>query len=194
MFSAKDGAGNDLTEVKVSIGDKVLATRLDGKAIELDPGEYVVKLEAGGRTIDKTVVVAEGQKSRTVDVVFDDPKAPPKGPETERSLAAPAWACLGVGGAGLVAFAVLQGIAQSEYADLEEGCGSTKSCSDDDLAPTEAKFIASGAMLAVGGAGLVTAVVLFIVDATATPSSDVGVSVELAPDRAFFRIAFPIGG
>jgi len=168
VFSVKDASGNDLADVKVSAGGTIIVEKLDGSAVFLDPGEYTLVFEAGGKQAEKKVIVAEGQKARAIDVVIGEPATKPAAPSVsaEGGVYVPPIVLVSIGAAGLAAFAALQGIAQGEYAELEDGCGATKSCTDDDVSGTRTKFIASGVMLGVGGAAVATAVILWIVDAT----------------------------
>ncbi|NUP10955.1 MAG: hypothetical protein HOW73_33330 [Polyangiaceae bacterium] len=198
VFSAKDGAGNDLVEVEVSSDGRVLTKRLDGTTLSLDPGQYVFRFVAPRQPPqEKSVVIAEGQKSRAIDIVFaeaDNP-APPNQNTTSANLVVPAWITLGVGAGGLVAFGVLQGIGQSEYSDLEDTCGTTHSCTDEQIDPVQTKLVASIPLLGVGAAGVVTATVLFIVDATSdAPEKAARPTVDLqwGSDFAFATITFPL--
>jgi hypothetical protein len=178
VFEAKDESGADLTDVRVSVGDRVLATRLDGVAVDVDPGELTLRFEAPGRVpVEQKVVVAEGQKARGIRVELRS--VGPAGPDASAGPAATAsgspvpWAFLGVGVAGVAAFGILQGVAQSNYADLEDGCGVTRTCTEDELAPVRGQFVGSAIALGIGGAALITAAVLFVVDAAdpAPPST-----------------------
>lgn len=72
-FAAKDAAGNDLTEVKVSVDGAVVRETLDGGAIAIDPGRHTVVFEHDGQpTISNTVLISEGEKARRVEVRFGD--------------------------------------------------------------------------------------------------------------------------
>ncbi len=65
VFEAKDAAGNDLSEVKVTMDGKPLADRLEGTAISLDPGSHQFHFEAAGfAAVDKSYVLREGEKDR----------------------------------------------------------------------------------------------------------------------------------
>lgn len=183
VFSAKDAAGNDLSDVTVSAGGKTIVEKLDGSAVFLDPGEYTLVFESAGKQAEKKVIVAEGQKARAIDVVIGAPAKTPgdAAAKPESGVYAAPIVLVSIGAAGLVGFAVLQGIAQSEYGDLEDGCGRTRSCTDDEVSGTRTKFIVSGVMLGVGGASVATAAILWIVDAAteksptkATPLAGVG--------------------
>ena len=197
VFTVKDETGGDLTDVRVTANGQLVADRLDGTAVSIDPGEYELRFEARGIGVaQQTILVVEGQKSRLVEVVLGGgvPQRPAQ-KAAPSSLAPFAWTAFGIGGAGLVTFAALQGVAQSEYADFEDSCGHTRACSDEDVAPTRDKFIASMAMLGVGGAGIATAAILLIVDATSKEQTDAAarprIDVALWPTGAALRIALP---
>jgi len=72
VFEAKDGSGNDLSAVQVRMDGQPLADRLEGTAVQVDPGEHHFTFtDADGLTrVDKTVVVREGDKDRHVRVVL----------------------------------------------------------------------------------------------------------------------------
>ena len=71
VFEAKDGAGNDLTAVKVTMDGKPLAERLEGTAISLDPGEHKFVFEVAGQApITKTIVLRVGEKERRERIVI----------------------------------------------------------------------------------------------------------------------------
>jgi hypothetical protein len=90
--------GQDHSEVVVSMEGQVLTRRLDGRALELDPGEYEFVFEsATGQTLSRTITVREGEKARLVSVAFVSPDAqasaerpaPPPPPEAPVSLERP---------------------------------------------------------------------------------------------------------
>jgi hypothetical protein len=78
VLIAKDAAGASLTDVSVTIDGKPLTARLDGTAVDVDPGahEFVFTLQDGTKT-QKSIVVAEGQKAQAVAVAFAGVGAPP---------------------------------------------------------------------------------------------------------------------
>lgn len=67
-----DASGNDVTNARVSVDDKVIASTLDGTPIALDPGAYELKFEVEGKpTITQKVVIASGERNRPVVVSFN---------------------------------------------------------------------------------------------------------------------------
>jgi len=196
VFTAKDAAGNDLSEVRVTANGKPLLEKLDGSSVFVDPGECTLVFESGGKQTEKKIVVAEGQKARAVDVVIGGERMsePPTTADMEAGPYVAPIVLVSIGAAGLIAFAVLQGVAQSEYADIEQGCGATRSCNDDEVSGTETKFIASGVMLGVGGAAVATAAILWIVDAASAPDSGpqkASVSGAVTREGGFVGVSIP---
>jgi hypothetical protein len=71
VFGAKDKGGRDLFDVNVSVDGETIVTKLDGKAVFIDPGRHTFKLEtAGAPPVTDTILVKEGEKSRVVNVTF----------------------------------------------------------------------------------------------------------------------------
>jgi hypothetical protein len=75
VFSARDTAGRDLTETTIStVEGAVLAPRLDGRAIDMEPGEHVfVFIAPDGARSEKRVLVREGEKAQGVAAIFGGP-------------------------------------------------------------------------------------------------------------------------
>ncbi len=80
VFDAKDGDGNDLSAVRVTMDGAVLVERLDGKALALDPGEHAFHFEGNGAALDKTFIIHEAEKGRREKIVLGKPTAPPPAP------------------------------------------------------------------------------------------------------------------
>lgn len=67
ILSAEDEEGHDVVDVQVTLDGAPLAARLDGKAVEVDPGEHVLRFErAGSDPVELPLVVREGEKLRRV--------------------------------------------------------------------------------------------------------------------------------
>jgi hypothetical protein len=74
MIEAKDGVGNDLTAVKVTMNGEVLVDKLDGSALSLDPGAHTFTFEVAGQPpITRQLVIREGQKDRREVLQFGAP-------------------------------------------------------------------------------------------------------------------------
>lgn len=65
VFAVKNEAGDDLTDVRVTVDGATLVEQLDGTAVAIDPGEHRFTFEADGlpRT-SKSFVLREGEKGR----------------------------------------------------------------------------------------------------------------------------------
>ena len=83
VFEAKDAAGTTLSAVKVKMDGELLAERLQGSALSLDPGEHTFTFEAAGRpSVEKRLLIFEGEKLRRQPVELaaiaaPKPVAPP---------------------------------------------------------------------------------------------------------------------
>jgi hypothetical protein len=82
VFSAKDASGAAVTAVTVTVDGTVVATKLDGVAVPVDPGSHTVKFEMDGATpVEKQLSVDPGLKGQAVAVDLDaNPPAPPPAP------------------------------------------------------------------------------------------------------------------
>lgn len=161
VFGAK--AGNEqLSDVKVTVGDQVLAESLDGKAVPMDPGTHTFVFESAkhGKK-ELKLVVKEGAKAQQVELAFDAPKGAgddqPSTPtqdtatvstETVKGSKTLAYVLMGVGAVGLGGFAYFGLSGNSDKAALE--CADSKTCTDDDLAPIEKKYLYADIALGVG--------------------------------------------
>jgi len=117
VFEAKDAAGNALPAVAVTMDGQPFAEKLDGKPLQLDPGEHRFVFNAQGLpSTEKTLVVREGDKARHEHVVLGSPvPALPQAPIKEEPVtpATPAsdggtqrMVGLALGGAGVVGVVV----------------------------------------------------------------------------------------
>ena len=160
VFSAKAGS-DDVIDVKVSLGDEVMAESLDGKAVQVDPGTHVFVFESPrfGKK-DVKVVVKEGQKSQSVLAEFTPEKkdggatpAHDEGstkitPEKVKGNKTVAYVLAGVGVVGLGGFAYFGLSGKSDQNGLK--CADTKTCKDSDLDPIKKKYLYADISLGVG--------------------------------------------
>lgn len=89
VIDARDGTGAAIAEVRVEANGALLAERLNGRALELDPGEYVLSFRHGEQVIEQRTVVRESEKYRTIEVRFDAPPEPSAAEPSRRE--APPW-------------------------------------------------------------------------------------------------------
>jgi hypothetical protein len=174
ILAAKDGAGNDLAEVKVSMDGAPLVATLDGRPIAIDPGEHVfVFEEAGQAPVEKKLVLLEGERDRREGVVIGPlaPSAPaapsalpqPSSWSTQKTLAV-VGAGLGVVGVGLGAtwgaYAISSQNQEKSDCASAGGCSKPKQASADYSAARE-NATASTVSFAVGAAFLAAGAVLW---------------------------------
>lgn len=78
VFEVKDGGGNELSAVKVTMDGEVVAEHLDGSALPLDPGNHKLTFEAAGQpTTTQQILLHEGDKNRHVGVTLASSTAQP---------------------------------------------------------------------------------------------------------------------
>jgi hypothetical protein len=171
ILAARDGAGNDLSDVRVSMDGAPLASALDGRPRSIDPGEHVFVFEMAGQApVERRLVLREGERDRREEVVIGAPPPPAGGAPTAPAPAAPSgWTpqrTLAVVGGGLGLVGVGLGTSWGLYAissqNREKGdCPASGSCnhpqaSEDyttakqDATASTIAFVAGAAFLAAG--------------------------------------------
>jgi hypothetical protein len=181
IFAVTDASGNDLVNVRVRAGDKVLTERLDGNAITLDPGEQHLTFESSGFTpLEKAIVVRVTEKDRIIKAALSpaaqEPVARPVGappnvvaalpsapePASGRSSGPSGWTyvSLGAGAAGLIVGGVFSGLWAQAKSQGDTACGTPGSCdmTTADQWESKQRSLSAGAItgfaVAAVGAGL----------------------------------------
>lgn len=171
---ARDEAGQDVLDLRVSIDGVEVAA--DGKAIALDPGKHVVRFEAKGRApMEQSVMLAEGERLRTVSVVFPTEKPPEKPPvvpmppkpviHDEPSRGAWPWITASIAAAGFVGFGAFGLMGRSETLDLRERC---PRCTQGEIDAAHRKLLVADVSLGV--ALVSTGLSVWLFTRTPTPS------------------------
>jgi hypothetical protein len=201
-FSVHDHAGNELGAVTVTVDGRPFADRLDGTAIEVDPGDHLFVFESPGQPrVEKRFLILEGEKNRHEHVLMGE--APPSlanPPNLTPLPATPAPAsnrrrtmALALGGAGLgfLAVGAISGfLAVSEWDAAKQNCGSGFPLTCRSLGPASTdrseSLVAAGfadVTLALGAAGVITGTVLLLTAPTpglpATPTARVTLSPQV---------------
>lgn len=200
VFSAKDEAGNDLVDVTVTSGDSTLASRLDGHAVELEPGERTFKLtRADGTSVLVTSIVKEGEKAQRVAATFEGPKREPVAPVTpvvDVEVGTPppvrtiGWVLAGVGVVGLGVGAVFGIKAIGSKSDAS--CDAKNACDAGPLA--DARSSATVATVGfIAGAALTAGGIAIVLLAPSRASSS-GRRIEAAPSIAKNEGGFVLRG
>jgi len=180
----------DLTVAKVTLDGNVVSQRLDGKAIELEAGEHVVKVETeGGAPMEQTIVVREGEKNRLVSFAYKTKKGPddegyaPPGAvvPAERPVPIGVWPLAALGVVGVGAFAVLGSLGSNDEQNLRSTCA--PSCAHSDADSVHTKFILADISLGIGAASLVGAAIWYLARPTAAAKEkdDTGPMVTAGP-------------
>lgn len=188
VFVTRDAAGHDVPAVRVSVEGVVLATRLGGSAIEVDPGERTFVFEPDhGKRVELKLVINTGEKNRLVPVTIVESAADPVPLSTSStastaSTTAPLGPAPGergslvpaivVGGLGLASLGASLGI----YLDAKGGVDKLRdtcapSCPTGDVDSARAKGIISDVTFGVGLAGLGVAGLMILLRSAAKPAA-----------------------
>jgi hypothetical protein len=182
VFDVKDGDGNDVVSVKVSVDGRPLVVKITGTALPADPGERVFSFESPGLpSLTRSFVLKEGEKGRRERIVLNPASSPrvvppaaipEKAPPASLAPASPGRiAGLALGGAGVAGVgvgAVFGLLAISANSAQKSDCRSAMSCTNHmqavfDHDAFETDGTASTIAFLAGGALFVTGVVLFFV-------------------------------
>ncbi len=174
---ARDTAGRDLVDAQVSVDGALRQPQLDGSAVELDPGVHVVRVQAAGIEPDEErVVLAAGEKNRTLNVTFARPQAvpasipppspvvSPSAPSHAESIPQPSQAGglpvasywlggLGVAALGVFGYFGISGMADADH--LRATC--VPACRPSDVDAVHTKLIVADVALGVGVASVALA-------------------------------------
>jgi len=161
---ALDASGADVADVRISVDGEVVADKLAGLPIELDPGAHMLRFDrADAPPIMQSVVAVLGEKLRPVSVRFAAPQvaaaAQPEPPVPARPVPLATWV---LGATGVVAGAVTAGLwasAQSQYSSLKASCA--PKCNPSQADSTRTEMIAGDVTVVVGSAALVAAAVFY---------------------------------
>jgi hypothetical protein len=202
VLSAKDGAGRDLLQVRVSVDGQPLVQALDGKAVPVDAGPHTFRFEqADGASATQQILVKEGDKNVGVAAVLSR-EAPAAVREAPRAISEPSpapasqaalhpdapqagrtigWVLGGTGVAGLAAGAVTGVLAITTWNTATKECPTHAGCSQQamhDQNQASGFATASTVAFVAGGAlGAVGAVLILT-----APGAHAGrVGVTLAP-------------
>lgn len=186
IVSVRDDDGTDILDATITVDGKPLSNDLLGRPFPVDPGRHKLRAQRGELTKELEVLVAQGSKLRSIEIVLAEPhhEPPPKvepppptvlpppkvtpppvpKPAPPPFLGPQRYASLGVAGIGvvtLVSGAFVGAGYNSSIADLRDGCGRTTSCSQSEVDALTGRRTAAYVLTGIGSALVVTGAVLF---------------------------------
>lgn len=170
MVVVKDGEGKDVTDARMIIDGVVVPKRVDGRSMEIDPGEHKIEIFAEGRPkLVQTIVAREREKGREITFAYEPPKK--KEPPTPTVIGPPTpgprdstekpplrwtfWTAAGLGGAGLLGFGIFGASGLVVRSDLD-AC--KPNCSQQRIDHGKTSFLVADVSLGIGlvAAGVAT--------------------------------------
>ncbi len=172
VFAISGPDGADIADVRISLDGIVLANRLPGQALRVNPGEHVVHLAASsGDSKELHIVVREGDKLRSIPIQLERGSSAPS-PQLSDTTAhssnlAPSRSTIPtlsyvLGGVGLVAgglFGYFAITGQQRESDLKSSC--SPACAPSDVDPIRNRFLAADISLGLALVSLATAGVIW---------------------------------
>lgn len=182
VITARDARGRDRVDVRVFVDDGLVAEKLDGKAIALDPGVHTFRYEIEGREpIAEQVVIREGERARSIEVVIGGPETEPvdaqdatpagepRAPSSRGGVPVSAVVIGALGLASVGTFAFFHLSAKGDVDDLRRTCA--PDCPQDEVDAVNRKVIVANVALGAGVVALGVATYLFLTRPAAAPAS-----------------------
>jgi len=172
VVAASDELGHDVIAAHVTVDGVDLASALDGRPVEVDPGphKFVVTLPDGHQAEAEAVIHA-GEKARVLHLDVKSsgsasPLAPVPSPsgaglQTESRVPVAGLAVGGVGVASLIVFTVLGIDGYSREESLSSSCN--HSCSPSSVQSVKTEYNAADVALGIGLAFVATGTVMTLV-------------------------------
>lgn len=192
VFDVRDSKGQSLADAKVSMDGEVLQTKLDGTAIQVDPGSHTFHFDlADGTSGDQQVLVLEGEKARVITYTMTGAATggngqttqPPQNPPDQPSSGGSKTLAYVVGGVGVASLAVgiifgAMGSSQASSDKASGGCA--PHCGDDEVSSIKTKLIVSDIFIPVGIVGIGAGVVLYLVSGNGHASASTSTGLNLS--------------
>jgi hypothetical protein len=188
VVQARDTKGVELTDVRVMVDGEVLADRLDGLAIAVDPGVHLFQFErAGVPPLQQQILIREGEKGRAMPITLAAAPAPdvPPPPSRRPPPLTYVFSGLAVGGfAGFTYFGLKGKADADEISTLP--CAATRTCDKGRVANARRELNAADISLGVGLLSLGAAAYVFFSDRARVPPPATGLqtSFVLLPGTA----------
>jgi hypothetical protein len=175
VVHAHDEAAGDVVDVRVAIDGVVVATELNGRPIDVDPGIHHFTFErASSRPAETQVMIATGEKNRQLRIELQPlvtpppavlPPPPDHSPDalpssTSRPVPTSVWILGGVTVVGLASFAGWGIRGEIDFSGLESSCG--HSCQVSRVTPVKTEMAAADISLAIAVGAAVTGTVVYL--------------------------------
>lgn len=180
ILSARDASGAELSEVRVELDGKLLTTHLDGKPVQVDPGEHTFRFVSGQSAVEREVTLEVGDKDSRVAASFGARAAETRA-EDGGGVPRASWVLAGVGVVGLAGFGYFALDGRSKKSELDD-C--RPGCDPDDVDAARRSFLIGDVFLAVGVSALAGATIVY-----ATSPREKATGVRIAPAIGLGRAA-----
>jgi hypothetical protein len=182
VFDVRGTKGGDLVAVRVTMDGAVIASKVEGSPVAVDPGEHTFAFAAEGYPpFQESLVVREGEKARVVPVVLrkdgdardDASAAASRGPDAAEghgsAMRVGAVVALGVGVVGIGVGSVFGALAITDKNALDARCNGFQcpAYEQPDIDRLHSNGWISNVGFGVGIAGLATAAVLWLLSGSA---------------------------
>lgn len=183
LVVARDGSGNEVSDVNVVVDGTKVLERLDGKALPVDPGIHTFRFtRAGSATVEQKILIREAEKRRPVLVTFGGgatlEPSKPAASDTPSSVPVATWI---LGGVGLVALGLSLPIylnASKRKSELDDDpCAFAQTCAPSRVEGVRRQYIYGDVALGVGIVALAGATIVWL----ATPKRTVTAAVAPLP-------------
>jgi hypothetical protein len=185
-----EAGGEDRTEVKVELDGKVIAERIDGKGIDVDPGQHDLRFSlAGFPPVKKNLVMHEGEQLRVVKVVFEQPDVSTgKGPViVTRPVPPVVYVFGGIALAGAAGFTTFGLVGTSQRSRLERDC--MPNCTDSSVDGVKRNLLFADVSLGIGVVALATGTVLWLTRPSVQMATERTSGGAERPRRASLEVA-----
>jgi hypothetical protein len=186
-LAARDGGGNDVLGVTVSLDGSPVPDAVSGRPVPLDPGTHTLRFVAPtGAAVDRVVVVGEGEQRRLIEAVFRGAATPlepsareaaPAMASVPPSRAGTPWAAWGVTIGAATAWAAFGAFALAGHLEYESAVSSCNGhCSPERYDAINTKFVVADVALGVAVVATGVATVLFLTHRSPSTAPAMGAS------------------
>jgi hypothetical protein len=202
VLVARDAKGRDLLDVKVELDGRVVATKLDGRPLDVDPGRRVFRFSSASGADEQEVLVVAGEKNRQIvarmgGAAPPEAETPPPGveapPHSQPSASSSPLPWI-LGGAGVLAIGIGAYIGIDAKNDLDalesSPCAKPKTCPQSELDSVERRFLIADIAMGAGVVAVGVATWLLLSRSEKTPAAALPVRVDIGLGSAALRADF----